>query len=63
MGRKRHCVGTQLDATAVKNHVRMRGTQGTQEMMSVMSGPDASTSDVEYIFATVLLHRVWLSSL
>ena len=54
MGRKRRCVGTQLDATAVKNHVRMRGTQGTQEMVSVTSGRGASASDVEYIFADVL---------
>ena len=51
MGRKRRCVGMQLDATAVKNHVRMRGTQGTQEMASVTSGRGASASDVEYIFA------------
>ena len=51
MGRKRRCVWTQLDATAIKNHVRMRGTQGTQEMASVTSGRGASASDVEYIFA------------
>ena len=51
MGRKRRCVGTQLDATAVKNHVRMRGMQGTQEMASVTSGLGASASEVEYIFA------------
>ena len=53
MGRKRRCVGTQLDATAVKNHVRMRGTQGTQEIASVTSGHGASASHVEYIFADV----------
>ena len=53
MNRKRRCVGTQLDATVVKNPVRMRGTQGTQEMASVTSGRGASASDVEYIFADV----------
>ena len=51
VGRKRRSIGTQLDRTAVKNHVRMRGTQGTQEMASVTSGRGASASDVEYIFA------------
>ena len=54
MGRKRRCVGRQLDATAVKDHVRMRGTQGTQKMASVMSGRGASASVVEYIFADVV---------
>ena len=53
MGRKRRCVGTQLDATVVTNHVQMRGTQGTQEMESVTSGRGASASHVEYIFANV----------
>ena len=57
MGRKRRCVRTQLDATAVINHVRMRGMQGTQEMASVTSGRCASASDVEYIFADVILTR------
>ena len=47
MGRKRSCVGTQLDATAVKNHVRMRGTQGMQEMASDTSGRGASVSEVK----------------
>ena len=51
MGRKRRCVRTQLDTTAVKNHVRMRETQGTQEMASVMSERDASATNVEYLFA------------
>ena len=62
MGRKRRCVGTQLDATAVKNEVRMRVTQGTQEMASVPSGRGASASEVEYIFTDVCFNDAFFRS-